>query len=533
MKMLRRRRDDAGFGLIEMIVALLIAGMVFGALATTLVASLRSSLLSRQNQQATDFMTQAVEEMRLLDYGSLSTDSAGFAGDPKVLSCAGNPCIDVNGTNELLVTAAVPGVSAVSTLFDPQTNGTTFTVHRYVTAINGTGQDLVRRVTVDVSWSTYGATHNRSTSTIIAYSQRGLPLPSFTLKPATSSDTINPGDYAVHTFTLENKGAPDRWNLTLTGSTVGFQLYADTDNSGSYEPGTDALLTDTTADGVVDTGRVEPGTSVRFFLVLNTTAATPLATLSTTLKATSVAQPTASTASATAVATTIIQAGVVTPTPAPTGTTTPSPTPSPSATETVCSLPSVPTPSASGYTTRSFSLHNAGYPSSTTLAQLDMNTTAPAGSTLGTFSTDQAPTLTGRQVVGSSTASGSALIALGDAKTYADWFMTVGAKTSITGQSVLQLWIAGTSGATPGETLPVVLYTTTSAGSSPSVLAYTSATVAAGCAGFQQVAVTLPAITTQNIAKNYQLHVRVALSATARLGYDSTQMPAQLAVSLK
>lgn len=532
MGTLRRRYGDAGFGLIEMIVALLIAGMVFGALATTLVASLRSSLLSRQNQQATDYMTQAIEEMRLMDYGSLSVSAAALAGDPKVLNCGGNPCIAVNGTDELLVTATVPGVTAVSTLLDTQTNGTTFTLRRYVTATAGTGPDLVRRVTVDISWTTYGATHTRSTSTIIAYSQRGLPLPSFTLKPATSSETINPGDYAVHTFTLENKGAPDRWNLTLTGATTGFQLYADTDNSGSYEPGTDALLTDTSADGIVDTGRVEPGTTVRFFLVLSTTSATPLATLTTTLKATSVAQPTASTASATAAATTIIQAGLVTPTPVPTPSST-SPGPSPSPTETVCSAASVPTPSVSGYTTRAYALHNAGYTSSPTLPQLDMNASAATSATLGTFSTDQAPTLTGRQVVGSSASSAAALVALTDPTTYADWFLTVGKKTNIAGQAVLQLWVAGTAGATPGETVPVVLYTTTSSGSSPTVLSFVNGTVTAGCAGFQQIAVTLPAITAQAISKNYQLHVRAALSSTARFGYDSTQMPAQLAVSLK
>lgn len=531
------RRDEGGFGLIEMVVALLIAGIVFGALATTLIAAVRSSVYSRQNQQATDYMTQAIEELRLMSYGSLSVDASLLSGDPSVVSCAAGPlCIDVGGSVEAIVTASIAGVSAVDTLHDAQTNETTFTLRRYVTAVDGTGTDLVRRVTVSIEWTFNGKTHTRSTSTVIAYSQRGLPLPYFTLKPATSTVSINPGATVVHTYTLENKGAPDRWNLTLSGSATGFSLHADTDNSGDYDDGIDALLTDTSGDGVVDTGRIQPGTTFRFYLVRVTSVSTPLATLTTNVTARSVAQPTASTASATATATTVIVSGAVAPTVAPTPTPSGSgsPSPSPSATDVVCALGSVPASSPpTGYTAKSYALHNKGLSTSTTLAQLDMNGTAPSNSALGTYSTDQSATLTGRQVVASATSSSAALLALSGPTSYADWSMDLGAKLNISGGSVVQVWVAAPAGAVSGASVPVVLYSTNSAGGNSHVLAYTSGTVTSGCAGFQQVAVQLPSMSAQQVSKNSQLHVRVALSTTLRLGYDATMMPASLTVNVK
>lgn len=525
--------DDAGFSLVEMVVALLIAGMVFGALATTLVASVRASLLSRQNQQATDYMTQAVEELRLLSYGSLSESAAALSSDPRVHTCSSGLCLTVNGTDEVLVTADPWGVDAATTLQDAATNGTTYTINRYVTAAPTIGTDLARRVSVYISWNLNGITHTRSTSSMIAYSQQGLPLPFFDLTPATDTASFNPGAWAWHAFTLANKGAPDRWNLTLTGDTTGFELYADSVGDGVFNPAVDTTqLTDTTSDGIPDTGRVDPGTSFRFFLVLPPTSPQPLGTMTTTVTATSVGQPTATGATKHAVATTVFVSGAVGPTPVPTSTT---PAPTPTSTDVTCSAASLPTASSTNsYTLTTYALHNAGTLDSTTLPQLTMTSTAATWPALGEYSTDRS-TSSGRLVDPTAVTAASDVLALMDPTTYADWEIQYPSAVSIEGVTTTTLWFAGASGTAPGVTVRALLYTVSADGTTKTIQASGSTAAPAGCAGFQQVGVALSSMNgSSGVPKNGKLHLRVVVNgAQVRFGYDATPMAAGFTVGVK
>jgi len=523
---------DSGFGLIEMVVALLIAGILFGALATTLVSAVRASLFSRQNQQATDFMTQSIEQMRLLDYGSLSVDATALASDSRVVSCSGGvPCLTVNGTNEVIVTSSPAGVATSQTLASAQTNQTVYTVHRYVTALNGTSADLSRRVTVYISWTLNATVHTRSTSTIISYSQRGLPLPEFKLQPATSLVSINPTALAVHTFTLSNQGAPDRWNLVLTGSVGGVTLYADTDGDGSYTPGTDQPLTDTSGDGIVDTGRIDPSTTFRFFLVFASTSATPVGSLQTTVTASSVAQPPPASTAKSAIATTTVVAGVVGPTPVP------SPT-SPGVGEVVCTTPLQIASASNSFTLTQYALHNTGVGDSSTLPQLYMSTSNSARTLLGHYSTDVDVTLTGRVLNSSGPLTVTAALAATDPLAYADWAYQFPLASRIQGQSELHLWIAAPSGALPASQLEAVVYTRGSGSSSPaSAVASQAVAVAAGCTGFQEVSILLPQIQPAiSLALNQWMGVRVVNTGSnqLRVGYDVPwQMPASFTVGVR
>lgn len=538
MRRLRQRlasTDDAGFGLVEMVVALLIAGMVFGALATTLVASVRASLLSRQNQQATDYMTQAVEQLRLLSYGSLSVSAAALSGDPRIHTCASGSgqCLTVNGADEAVVTADPAGVTVTSTVNDPATNGTTFTLSQYVTAAPTIGTDLARRVTVYITWNAYGITHTRSTSSMIAYSQQGLPLPFFDLTPAADTASFNPGAWMWHAYTLSNKGAPDRWNLTLSGAAIGFQLYADSVGNGIFDPTVDTtLLGDTNGDGIVDTGRVDPGTSFHFFLVLPPSSPQPLGTWTTTITATSTGQPTATGATKQAVATTVILTGAVGPTPAPTSST---PAPTPSSTDLTCAAASLPSASTSNsYTLTTYALHNAGTQDSTTLPQLTMNSTAASWPALGRYSTDRS-TSSGRLVDPTAATADADILALTDPTTYADWEIQYPSSVSIRGVTTTTLWFAGASGAAPGVTVRALLYTVSADGITKTIQASGSATGPSGCAGFQQVGVALSSMNgSSGVTANGKLHLRVVVNgAQVRYGYDATPMAASFTVGIK
>src|SRR5450756_1388227 len=260
-----RSGDDRGFGLIETVVALLIAGIVFGALATTLISAVQASLFGRQNQQATDFMTREIELMRTIEFGSNAMYSGDLGGDSRLSGCGITQCLGL----EPVITATVSGVNPHTTvLTGDETNNTPFTVSRYVTMTDQPPDQAVR-ATVYVTWMNKGVVHTRSTSTIIAYTQRGLPLPVFKLELPIASQSVQPGGTLTYNLTLANQGAPDRWNLTLSGATSGWRLYADSDGDGILTSA-DALLTDTTLDGVVDTGRIDPSSTFRFFLTRDT-----------------------------------------------------------------------------------------------------------------------------------------------------------------------------------------------------------------------------------------------------------------------
>ena len=85
--MAMRARDDEGSSLIEAVVALFIASVVFLALTSSLLSAMKSSVFGRTNQQAVDFGARAVEDARQLGFGSLGhllTDlaPANDAGSP-------------------------------------------------------------------------------------------------------------------------------------------------------------------------------------------------------------------------------------------------------------------------------------------------------------------------------------------------------------------------------------------------------------------------------------------------------------------
>ena len=77
-------------------------------------------------------------------------------------------------------------------------------------------------------------------------------------------------------MTLTNQGAPDRWNLLLSGAGAakGWALYRDVNANKAYDAGTDVLLTDTNADTKIDTGRVDPASSMTVLMVWDSPAST-------------------------------------------------------------------------------------------------------------------------------------------------------------------------------------------------------------------------------------------------------------------
>jgi Tfp pilus assembly protein PilV len=299
----QRRNDDSGFTLVEAVVALFVLGVIFTALAAAAMGSLRASLISRVEQQAIDFATEALEKTRAADYYSLANVSADVSGDPAVSSCGPDLCMDPGtGVAEPLVVSSSGSVNPhITQVSESLANNVTMNLYTYITRPADSTADY-KRVTVVAKWAVAGNQRERAVSSLVTLTDRGLPLPVFKITPlGGTSASVNPDTNVPFGFELTNQGAPDRWNLSFTGSAPeNWTLYRD-DGDGVWENDTiDLPLTNSNAetDAVIDTGRLDPTASIVFWAVREVDDATLAGDYWTTITATSVAQPSAETATA-------------------------------------------------------------------------------------------------------------------------------------------------------------------------------------------------------------------------------------------
>ena len=267
--------DDSGFTLVEAVVALFVLGIVFTAMAAAAMGSLRASMSSRAEQQAIDFATEALEQARQADYYSLGHDATDIAADTtNVTSCSSTWCFNPGDGPEQLIIAAGGSVNPHTTVVSSTVNnGVDFAVSTYVTKPAGSTADY-KRVTVVTRWNVGSLQRERRSSSIVTATSRGLPIPLFTFKTAVNAQTVNLGSDAVFKIEMTNQGALDTWNLapdtgTWTfwrdnGDNVLCRVVADC-ATGVVED--QPLVDGDDAGGVVDTGRLDPTTSMVIWAV--------------------------------------------------------------------------------------------------------------------------------------------------------------------------------------------------------------------------------------------------------------------------
>ena len=195
--------------------------------------------------------------------------------------------------------ALSPHVTQVPTSLS---NNVSMTLSTYVTRPADTSADY-KRVTVVANWSVAGHDRERAVSSLVTLTTRGLPLPVFKLTPVGgTSASVNPNDtWVPFAFEVTNQGAPDRWNLSMTGSAASSWHFFLDDGDGIFEYGTDDVaLTNTNApaDSLVDTGRIDPTASIVFWAVRPVSDSVSAGDYWSTLTATSAAQASASTGTA-------------------------------------------------------------------------------------------------------------------------------------------------------------------------------------------------------------------------------------------
>jgi type II secretory pathway pseudopilin PulG len=511
------RFGEGGFTLVEAVVALVVLALIFSALVAVSISAVRASLYSRQNQQAADLVGQRIEALRPLSIETLANVATDLSGDARVQNCGGQPCIDPGtGVKEDLVLDPNGSVTPhITTVSSTTSNQTRYTVATYVTVPDGQDANYQRRVTVFVTWTNTTGSHTRSDSTIISYGTRGLPLPYFKFVPmSATSMSVNPGARLSFGYTLINQGAPDHWNINATDSAGNSWTFVFNNGPNFYDPATDTTpVTDTTSDGVIDTGLVQPGTSVSFWAYRDVPTSEAAGSSTLTVTVTSVGQPTASSAAATLVDTASVVNGVITP--SPTASSTPSTAPASD-----CVMPS-PVPTASGadstYSLPAYTLHNgltAG--PSVDLSQLAMDRTSPYASTLYPYSTNLSPA-NGRVVLPGGTSSSTT------ASQYADWRYQFASNRSVSGTATLTFWVASSASSL---NLTAYLYAMTSTGASGKYKTNLVQTVAISvpaftCTGFQQWVVAIPT-GSRTLSANDYIGVRIVNggSVPVTLAYD-------------
>ena len=254
---------EAGFSLVETIVAMTVAALVFGAVGGILLVSLKATLVGRQAQQAADLANRTVEQMRNRDYTTLGLASADAATDPAI-TASGYAVPLSNGTTTvepvvLLTTSPISQHVTTMTL-----DGTSFTVARYVTSppADAVAGNAYRRVTAVVSWTTGSRTRSRSTSTLVGIARRGLPAPASNLR-LTAPPSVSRGGVFTVAVAVTNLGVRSRWTIT-TRTTIGsvtrpwrLAWYSDSGATGACNGVRDADETtrmDPAFDGIADTG---------------------------------------------------------------------------------------------------------------------------------------------------------------------------------------------------------------------------------------------------------------------------------------
>lgn len=532
---------DAGFTLIEMMVAIGMATVVLTAFAYASISSVRAIHSARLNQQGADLATQLLEQARSTAFGALGHDPAGIAPDPHLASGAyrGEPLVQVAG--------------GIRPQIDTRTiNNATYTSYTYITKpADSLGADN-RRVTVIVEWAAYGRTWSKTISTVIANTSRGLPLPEYKLTAVgLSTVTVNPGATAAFGFQLSNQGAPDQFNISTT--LAGAQIYLD-DGDDVYDPSDDvALMADHNGDGTPDTGRLDPK-GERVFWVVRTVPTNAVAG-TTDWKVTATAASQAADAGVSLPAQLIVTNSVIAPTTTPTPTSTPTPTPSTSPSESssptwtwtmnTCPAPNAaPVPEAvTGYSRKQYTLHNSGnvswpsfplpdigeIPGSQAMYPMyaDMSAVSiPADRDLPVLSTNLSPSQAAGRLLysGGTFASTSASQAV--------MFITQNPNRSYTGRAVVRLWMRPEN---PYDDVRLSAQLLTYKTANGSVTAQDSSAVVAiddyDCQGWREVWWQFEDLSIAGANKTVLgLKVWNTGSSTVRLAYDHGRYPATLTV---
>lgn len=554
---LRRRlllRGDDGFTLVEAVVALAIAVIVFMALTFALIGGAHEVLLAQQNQQAGDVVNQVVEQARSIGYDTLLMQNSDLTNslDPlgsQINSCGCyNPNTDSTGSgSENLATGPVGTVTPHAK--NVSLNGLNYLVREYVTAVTDSSHASYKRLTVVASWKSLGKTHSRVYSTFVSSTKRGLPLPNFKFTAAHGTALTScaaPGSAIGYAFTVKNNGARDQWLISTAQSSpatpVTWSYYVDSNSNGTYDAASDTPMPTDPTTGLPTTGLLDPNGTMNFLAFATAPPTTGLLQVNFTATSAAISTYQQTLTTNTTVQTAACTGATASPTATATATATASATPTPSPTISAPAQPSTSCPavgtalaanSKTG-TPVSYSLYNPSEPSNTTASQaMPVLKTTPTQSTLYDYSTDLDAVSAGRKLSGG-TGDGSAPYV-------ATWTYGMPSTSTIpangnganasNGEVSIYASTGGNAAATPTFTATLQMVS----GGTTTTLAtgtYVTPSSGWGCSGgFHKVWINLdlPGSTT-TVPANAILKLSISSSVAAYLAYGTTSFPMEFSL---
>jgi type II secretory pathway pseudopilin PulG len=157
-----RLRDDAGFTLIEALVASIIAVIILAAFAGSMMSAFRGARLTHASQSATAVGVEHLEFARSLSWEELAMTFVP-AESPHTGS-GGTVLVAEEGGLTADEPLVVSGSGAIAPLLEEGVDTTDYTVWQYVTDAG----DGLRRVVVIITWEHGDATFSHRAATLIA-----------------------------------------------------------------------------------------------------------------------------------------------------------------------------------------------------------------------------------------------------------------------------------------------------------------------------------------------------------------------------
>lgn len=239
----KRREDEAGFTLVEMMIALFIGAFAFTALAAYLAGGLKVLSTQKTRTQANELATEGIEDLQRLDDEYIgfctapSSPPSGFTDAVVLPHCPSNTVVHDPCTAP--AAPAAPANLAPDDEYTCRRVNVTYTVKRYIAWATADRTD--KKISVRVSWTNDGRSHevvqettratvpspsvtagfinNTLTTATITLAGNGLPAPGLSVDLKATTTGLTAADNVRATFTYKAaSNVPQTISVSLTST---------------------------------------------------------------------------------------------------------------------------------------------------------------------------------------------------------------------------------------------------------------------------------------------------------------------------